>query len=107
MAWFVYIVRCRDDSLYTGISNDVAARIDAHNVGRGARYTRSRGPVTLVHVERRRNRSSALRREAAIKALDRAAKLALLAQAAASFAPPAVAGSAGPPVSRATLPPRA
>ena len=88
-AWFVYIVRCRDDSLYTGISNDVAARIDAHNGGRGARYTRSRAPVILVHLERRRNKSSALRREAAIKSLDRAEKLALLARAAQPSRKPA------------------
>jgi predicted GIY-YIG superfamily endonuclease len=77
--WFVYMVRCRDGSLYTGVSNDLARRLAAHNRGTGARYTRSRGPVTLVHIERRRNRSSAQRREAAIKALDRSAKLALLA----------------------------
>jgi predicted GIY-YIG superfamily endonuclease len=77
-SWFVYIVRCRDGSLYTGISNDVARRLAAHNRGTGARYTRSRGPVTLVHLERRRTRSSAQRREAAIKALARAEKLALL-----------------------------
>jgi putative endonuclease len=77
VAWFVYVVKCRDGSLYTGISNDVAGRLSAHNGGRGARYTRSRRPVTLVHLERRRSRSSALRREAAIKALHRQEKLAL------------------------------
>ena len=80
-SWFVYIVRCRDGSLYTGISNDVDRRLAAHNGGRGARYTRSRRPVTLVHLERRRSRSAALRREAAIKALGRPQKLALLAAA--------------------------
>jgi putative endonuclease len=77
-AWFVYIVRCRDGSLYTGISTDVARRVDAHNRGRGARYTRSRLPVMLVHLERRRSQSAALRREAAIKTLERRQKLALL-----------------------------
>ena len=77
MAWFVYVVRCGDGSLYTGISVDVEARVAAHNAGRGARYTRSRMPVTLVHVERKRTRSTAQRREAAIKALPRAAKLKL------------------------------
>jgi putative endonuclease len=77
-AWFVYIVRCKDGSLYTGISTDVARRVDAHNRGRGARYTRSRLPVTLVHLERRRSQSAALRREAAIKTLERRQKLALL-----------------------------
>ena len=81
--WFVYVVRCRDGSLYTGVSTDVAARVATHNRGRGARYTRSRLPVALVLVERRRTRGSALRREAAIKALRRRSKLALLADSAA------------------------
>jgi putative endonuclease len=79
MAWFVYVVRCGDGSLYTGISTDVGARLAVHNRGKGARYTRSRRPVTLVYVERRRSRSMALRREAAIKALPRARKQELLA----------------------------
>lgn len=78
MAWFVYVVRCCDGSLYTGVSVDVEARVAAHNAGRGARYTRSRVPVALVHMERKRSRSTAQSREAAIKALPRAAKLALL-----------------------------
>ena len=78
-AWFVYVVRCRDGSLYTGIARDVGDRIAKHNDGRGARYTRGRGPVALVHVERKRSQGSALRREAAIKALPRRAKLALVA----------------------------
>ena len=75
--WFVYLVRCADESLYTGISTDVDARVAAHNAGRGARYTRARLPVELVHVERKRSRSTALRREAEIKALPRRAKLQL------------------------------
>src|SRR5205814_4693868 len=78
MAWFVYVVRCGDGSLYTGISNDVEARVAVHNEGRGARYTRSRRPVTLLYVERRRSRSTAQRREAAIKALPRVQKWALV-----------------------------
>ncbi len=82
-AWFVYILRCRDGSLYTGVSTDVTARVAAHNAGRGARYTRARLPVELLHVERKRDRSSALRREAALKALPRSEKLAVIA------APPA------------------
>jgi putative endonuclease len=77
--WFVYVVRCVDGSLYTGISTDVAARVAAHNSGRGARYTRSRRPVELVHLERKRSQGTALRREAAIKALPRARKLTLVA----------------------------
>jgi putative endonuclease len=77
-SWFVYVVRCRDGSLYTGISTDVKARVAQHNAGAGARYTRSRGPVELVHLERKRSRSYALRREAAIKALSRPEKIQLV-----------------------------
>jgi predicted GIY-YIG superfamily endonuclease len=76
--WFVYILRCGDGSLYTGISTDVEQRVATHNAGRGARYTRPRLPVTVVHVERKRSRSTALKREAAIKALSRAEKLNML-----------------------------
>lgn len=76
--WFVYVVRCRDGSLYTGISRDVEARLAKHNQGKGARYTRGRGPVALLHIERKLSQANALRREAAIKALPRAAKLALV-----------------------------
>ena len=78
--WFVYLVRCRDGSLYTGIARDVNARVAAHNQGRGARYTRGRRPVALLHVERKRSQGSALRREAAIKALPRKAKLAVASE---------------------------
>jgi putative endonuclease len=77
--WFVYVVRCRDGSLYTGISTDVGDRVAAHNAGKGARYTRARLPVHIVHVEGKRSRSTALKREAAIKALSRSEKLALVA----------------------------
>jgi predicted GIY-YIG superfamily endonuclease len=79
--WFVYVVRCADGSLYTGISTDVTARIAAHNAGRGARYTRSRRPVELVHTERKNSQSTALKREAAIKAWPRARKMTLVAEA--------------------------
>ena len=72
--WTVYVVRCRDGSLYTGISTDVAARVARHNAGLGARYTRARRPVELVYTEPRGTRSLALRREAAIKALPRRRK---------------------------------
>ncbi len=77
--WFVYVVRCADGSLYTGISTDVAARVATHNAGRGARYTRARRPVVLLHTERKRSQSTAAKREAAIKALPRARKLSLVA----------------------------
>jgi putative endonuclease len=76
--WFVYVLRCRDGSLYTGISTDVEQRVAAHNAGKGARYTRPRRPVAVVHVERKRSRSTALKREAAIKSLSRAEKLSML-----------------------------
>lgn len=78
-AWCVYVLRCADGSLYTGITTDVARRIAEHNGdgGLGARYTRNRRPVELVHVETAAGRAEAARREAAIKRLDRARKLAL------------------------------
>ncbi|WP_018076689.1 GIY-YIG nuclease family protein [Thiobacillus denitrificans] len=78
-AWCVYMLRCADGSLYTGITTDPARRVAEHNGagGSGARYTRSRRPVRLVYVEAAANRAEAARREAAIKQLDRAGKLAL------------------------------
>lgn len=78
MTWIVYILRCGDGSLYTGITSDLARRLAAHESGRGAAYTRGRRPLRLVYTERRRGRSAALRREAAIKRLPRVAKLALI-----------------------------
>ncbi len=74
MPWAVYLVRCADGSLYTGVATDVARRVAEHNSGRGARYTRARGPVTLLHQEPAADRSAALRREAAIKRLSRPLK---------------------------------
>ena len=76
--WFVYIARCADGSLYTGIARDVTARIAAHDAGRGARYTRGRGPLTLCAVRRCRGKGRALSLELAIKRLPRAAKEELL-----------------------------
>jgi predicted GIY-YIG superfamily endonuclease len=87
MAWFVYVVRCRDGSLYTGVSTDVEDRVATHNAGRGARYTRSRRPVEVVHVEKKRSRSYALKREAAIKALPREEKLRLVGAGVGAGAP--------------------
>jgi putative endonuclease len=86
-AWWVYVVRCADGSLYTGVARDLAARIAAHNAGRGARYTRGRGPVTLVYQEAADDRASAQRREAAIKRLPAAAKAGLAAPASADGGP--------------------
>jgi uncharacterized protein (TIGR02453 family) len=78
MAWFVYLVRCNDGSLYTGVTTDPVRRSAAHNSGRGAAYTRSRRPVELVHLEPAGSRSAALRRERAIKLLTRTQKDAML-----------------------------
>lgn len=69
-SWYIYIVRCSDDSLYTGITKDLEKRILEHNSGpKGARYTRSRRPVTLVYYEQAGSRSAATSREALIKKL--------------------------------------
>ena len=78
-AWCVYMLRCADGSLYTGVTTDIVRRVAEHNGDGplGARYTRSRRPVQLVHVEPAASRAAAMRREAAIKQLDRARKLAL------------------------------
>jgi predicted GIY-YIG superfamily endonuclease len=78
--WWVYIVRCADGSLYTGIAVDVARRVARHNTGRASKYTRSRRPVVLAYRERQPDRGAALRREAAIKALTRHSKEALIAR---------------------------
>lgn len=78
--WFVYMVRCADGSLYTGIAKDVARRCRQHNDGTASRYTRSRWPVELVHHEAHPSQSSALKREAAIKAMDRRGKLTMVQQ---------------------------
>ncbi len=76
--WCVYLVRCVDETLYTGISNDVERRVDLHNRGKGARYTRGRLPVLLVYREPVGSRAAATCREAAIKRMSRAAKIALV-----------------------------
>ena len=79
--WWVYLLWCRDGSLYTGITNRLEARIDAHNRGKGARYTRSRRPVRLAHAERAKDKGAALRREAEVKRWSRKDKLALVKRA--------------------------
>jgi len=78
--WIVYIVRCADGSFYTGISKDVARRFKQHNAGTASRYTRSRHPVKLIYQEVHPDQSSALKREAAIKAMDRRGKLTMIQQ---------------------------
>ncbi|SDO84327.1 GIY-YIG nuclease family protein [Desulforhopalus singaporensis] len=77
--WYIYILRCRDNSLYTGITTDPARRLAEHNSGtRGARYTRSRRPANLVYIEQTSSRSNASRREAAIKKMTAPAKQKLI-----------------------------
>src|SRR6266851_1630928 len=78
--WFVYIVRCADGSLYTGITKDVKRRCQQHNAGTASRYTRSRRPVELVYHETHPSQSSALKREATIKAMTRRGKLTMIQQ---------------------------
>ena len=81
--WSVYVARCRDGSLYTGITTDPDRRLAEHNAGSGSAYTRSRVPVSMVYVERADDRSLAQMRERAIKRLTRAQKEALVAGALA------------------------
>lgn len=77
-SWKLYILRCRDGSLYTGITTDVQKRLAAHNVGKGAKYTRGRGPLELVYREDCGDHSAALKRELEIKSLTREEKLKLI-----------------------------
>jgi len=76
--WTVYILECRDGSLYTGITNDIEKRLQAHNDGTAARFTRGRGPVSLRYTEPHPDRSAASKREVAIKKLSRTEKLLLI-----------------------------
>jgi putative endonuclease len=77
--WYVYIIRCRDNSYYTGITTDLTRRIDEHNSSKkGARYTRPRRPVELVYSEQAASRSMATRRESQIKKLSPSAKRLLI-----------------------------
>jgi predicted GIY-YIG superfamily endonuclease len=76
--WFVYILRCADDTLYTGITNDLVRRCKQHNAGTASRYTRSRLPAVLLYQESQTSRSLALKRELAIKALSRQQKELLI-----------------------------
>jgi predicted GIY-YIG superfamily endonuclease len=72
--WFLYLVKCSDGTLYTGITNDLERRLDQHNDGKASRYTRSRVPVTLLYKEVCRNKSSALKKEFRMKSLSRKEK---------------------------------
>lgn len=81
MNWFCYLLRCADDTLYCGITNDLDKRIAAHNAGTASKYTRTRVPVELVLVEPCKDKSAALKREMEIKRMTRSAKLALCSRA--------------------------
>lgn len=79
MTWWVYLLRCGDGTLYCGIALDVAARLKQHLAGRGAKYTRGRGPLELAYREACASKAEALRREREVKRLRRGAKEALIA----------------------------
>ena len=78
--WYLYILRCGDGSLYTGITTDVQRRLEAHRAGKGAKYTRGRGPLELVYREEWGTHSEALKRELEIKRLPREEKEKLLSK---------------------------
>ena len=78
--WYLYILCCRDDTLYTGITTDVEKRLEAHRTGKGAKYTRGRAPLELVYRETCGSHSDALKRELEIKKLSRAEKQKLIAE---------------------------
>jgi putative endonuclease len=75
--WFVYLLRCSDDSIYCGITNNLDRRIKAHSNGKGAKFTRSRLPILLIYLEERENRSEALKREYEIKKMSKKDKIIL------------------------------
>jgi len=77
MSWIVYILKCSDESLYTGITNNLEKRLQLHASGKGSKYTRGRGPLELVHQERFKTRSLASKRELFIKKLNRLDKIKL------------------------------
>ncbi len=78
MNWTVYILKCADGTLYTGITNDLERRMTEHGAGQGAKYTKGRGPLQLVYQEICQGRGLASKRESQIKSLDRKAKLLLV-----------------------------
>lgn len=76
--WYLYILRCGDGTLYTGITTDVEARLEAHRSGKGAKYTRGRGPLELVYREQCEDHSHALKRELAVKSMTKEEKKKLI-----------------------------
>ena len=79
--WYLYILECRDGSLYTGITDDVQRRFVQHSTGKGAKYTRGRGPLQLRYQEKCGSHSDALRREIEVKGMSRQEKLAMIDKA--------------------------
>jgi len=94
MNWQVYIILCSDNSLYTGITTDIDRRFRQHVDGTGAKYFRGRHPVKVVHIESGHTRSSAGKRELAIKALSHAGKIAMVSSITSEIGKPAVAKTA-------------
>ena len=84
--WYVYILGCGDGTLYTGITTDIQRRLAAHRSGKGARYTRGRGPLTLLYQEKAENHGDALRREIQIKSMSREEKQAMIQNQCCQFA---------------------
>lgn len=82
--WIVYILECADQTLYTGVTTDLLRRLREHENGKGAKYTKGRGPLTLLYTETYHNRSDASKRELHIKSLTRASKLKLIGEKATS-----------------------
>ena len=80
MEWIVYILKCADGTLYTGITNDLGRRMSEHETGQGAKYTKGRGPFELVYNETCHGRGKASKRESEIKSLDREQKLKLVSE---------------------------
>lgn len=81
-SWYLYILRCGDGSLYTGITTDVEKRLEVHRSGKGAKYTRGRAPLALVYREECASHSDALKRERQVKALPREEKLRMVKELA-------------------------
>lgn len=78
MEWYVYILKCKDNSYYTGITKNIKKRIESHKSGKGSKYTKNRGPFQLVYKEKCTNHSTALKRENSIKKLKRIQKIILI-----------------------------
>ena len=78
MPWYVYMLRCGDNTLYTGVTDNIPRRLAAHRAGKGAKYTRGRGPLELVYQEKLPDKSAALRREIEIKRLSKPEKERLI-----------------------------